>query len=329
MDITIPSSAWYFFRWLASGLRLKANNFEEKKATEFIRKKVCDFQIDYINFHFKSAELHKTFRVAYDLDANSNDTSNAYNKLTHHIEFNAKKMCSLFSELIKDFFALTRFHTEPPRVGIHISGEDDSIIEISSKSGTPPPSKSLDAYTCFNKVMGDGRPHLDNNLPKTVINSVDGFCHGRLDVEKTKNEYKWRYRFWNCLIIARPLNNYWKTVILDKKWNEMAGVDGNATMYYKSHLIVPITFLGHSRRYDYSEKLKRVLNLRDDGRSVIGFLCIDHPTTYYFDGGHPKYYDNLDINICYLFADLLSFVFVTKLMFTDQSDTYKAYKTDH
>ncbi|MBK1732263.1 hypothetical protein CKO41_10775 [Thiococcus pfennigii] len=72
--------------------------------------------------------------------------------------------------------------------------------------------------------------------------------------------------------------------------------------------------------------LVEVLNLPDDGRSILGFLLIDHPATYYFDDAPADSFENLDVNILYLYADTLSLPIVTYLTYTKGSDTVRDYE---
>ncbi len=73
----------------------------------------------------------------------------------------------------------------------------------------------------------------------------------------------------------------------------------------------------------------RVLDLPDEGRSILGFLFVDHPSTYYFDDAPADSYDNTDLNVMYLFADTLSLVMVTALTYTLGSDTVREYLLTH
>lgn len=94
---------------------------------------------------------------------------------------------------------------------------------------------------------------------------------------------------------------------------------------YKSHLVVPITFRGHAEKGRLDSSLVNILELREDGRSILGFVCVDHPTTYFFDDKRPDSYDNIDVNVLYMFADMISLIFVSALMYTIGSETCDEY----
>ena len=74
-----------------------------------------------------------------------------------------------------------------------------------------------------------------------------------------------------------------------------------------------------------NDEMVRVLQLEDGGRSILGFLFVDHPSTYYFHDAEPHNYNNIDVNSLVIFADMISLVIVTKLMYTVGSSTVNEY----
>ena len=55
-------------------------------------------------------------------------------------------------------------------------------------------------------------------------------------------------------------------------------------------------------------------------RVIFGFLCFDHIDSNYF-------IENEDVSLGYVFADVLSVYFVSRMMYTSMSDTFKSIES--
>lgn len=86
---------------------------------------------------------------------------------------------------------------------------------------------------------------------------------------------------------------------------------------YKSTLIVPMTLRGHVNRAD--DMFADQFGLADAERAIFGYLCLDHVCTDYF-------FDVRDVNVCYIFADLMSFYLMTLINYVNKSATYCSAK---
>jgi len=53
---------------------------------------------------------------------------------------------------------------------------------------------------------------------------------------------------------------------------------------------------------------------KEKSRAIWGLLCLDHREAHYFD--------DLDVSIGYIWADILSLYFISALMYTDRSRTF-------
>ncbi|SHI12998.1 hypothetical protein SAMN02745124_04202 [Desulfofustis glycolicus DSM 9705] len=206
--------------------------------------------------------------------------------------------------------------------------EDDYILDIvmapQNQDGV---EKSIDDYSIFKDVKKSGTPYLDNNIPRTAKKNTE-YENPSLDIQKIRHEYKCKIRDWKWA--SRWKNNILQNIIkddcLDSEWAAMNIKKGDIGNIYKSHIAVPITFMDHAIKHKLDKRLADVLQLKNEGRSILGFICVDHPMTYYFEDKEADSYDNIDINVMYLFADMISLIFIISLMYKEGSDTYVTYK---
>ena len=201
-------------------------------------------------------------------------------------------------------------------------GDDNKIVNLimlPNNEGNVA-HKTQEDYTIFEQVVSTGRPYLDNNLPKTS-KCEHAYKHAGLNLAKVKTDYK--LPFVDKRLISRWRGNIFRSSSRDLMWDECW--HGNQGPHYKSHLAVPITFRAHAERKRLNRRLVEVLELPDGGRSILGFVFLDHPATYYFDDPPAESYENLDINAMYLFADTLSLVMLTALNYLNKSTSVKRY----
>ena len=322
MDVSI--GIWRLIDYGANLARVKAVNASNARITEHLRKCICEFQLEYTNYQFLASRLHRDFKETF---ANNPDNSHKeYKYLMDFVEKGFKKLCGDQAEYIQNYFHLTHLTRKKPRVGIHAVSDDDDVLDIimlpSGEMGT---TKKIDEYSVFIEVFSTGLPYLNNNLPKSAKKQED-FKHKGLNIESIRKRY--RLKIKDCKLISRWRNNLFNGVAEDHDWAKMS-TNSNASRngLHKSHLVVPITFRAHAEKGRLDDSMVEILQLRDDGRSILGFVCIDHPLTYYFDDKQPDSYDNIDINIIYMYADMISLLFVTALMYTIGSKTCDKYVT--
>jgi GAF domain-containing protein len=163
---------------------------------------------------------------------------------------------------------------------------------------------------------------LDQCLPKTA-RTDSGYHHRCLDLGRARGHY--RQRWWDRPLLARWRLNLLCRSPLDKDWQDCwSGLQGGEVAY-KSVLAVPITFRQHASRQKLGRKLVEVLDLPEEGRAILGFLIVDHPASFYFDDPPADSFENLDVNVLYLFADTLSLALLTARTYTTASTTVRSY----
>lgn len=300
--------------------RLNAISVSSSEYSEQLRECFCDFQLEYTNFHFGASRKHRDFKEAIAI-GNEKETAEAFRLLNNYIENGVKKLCGDNAKYIQNYFTSTHSHKIPPRIGIHAVDNDEDVQDIIMlPENSIKTIKKIEKYTCFSHIVIDsGIAYLENNLPKAVVKSTNDFDHSGLNLPAVRNSYKCRMRDYKLL------SRLFKFTSPDNTWKVLCVGKTSGPNMYKSHLVVPVTFRAHAALGTLDRKMIEILELSKEGRSILGFICVDHPATYYFDDEPFDSYVNIDINTMYMLADILSFVFITRLMYTSGSSTYREY----
>jgi hypothetical protein len=292
------------------------------KITERLRKAMCEFQLEYTNYFFSSSRLHKAFK-----ESEETKKSQTYLEMNTLLEVGLKKIFGDLAAKMQHYFVETHSSQIPPRVGVHLVTEDNEVIDViqmpSTNSSKVIPKKIQD-YSVLEEVIATGKPYIQNNIPKHIINSAE-YKHKGLNVAKIREEYI--LPIADCKFLSRWRSNILKKPSKNENWCKMrTGKNVGHNSLYKSHVVIPITYRRHADKASMNDEMVRVLQLDDDGRSILGFLFVDHPETYYFHDADPHNYNNIDINSLMMFADMISMVIVTKLMYTVGSTTTNDFK---
>lgn len=161
--------------------------------------------------------------------------------------------------------------------------------------------------TGFQYVFNNGRYYLCPDIPS-----------------KAKGGYYINPRLQNHL--ARnynpPRKAFIKKEAIDTAWCD-CWVRGSSTpaewerSCYKSTLIVPMTLINN----DLDDEFKKDFfnSSFHDNRTIIGYLCFDHPIIDYFN-------ENIDVKLGYIFADILSLYFYSAYIHTTISQTFQKAK---
>jgi len=312
--------------------RLKAVNSPPVEVSALLKKTMCEFQLEYTEFQFTASQLHKRFKEA-DKRGDREKAGELYQGLTDFVESGIKLSCQSIGGLLQEYFCKSRVAHDRPRVGIHAVDKDRKISPMFiTDNSAEYQSKSMDDFTPFKEIIKTGTPYLQNNIPRIVCNQIN-YIHAGLNLERIRKKY--RYGIWplnkagvrHAIMNSMPISRWNRSgkSHRDTDWNSVAPAgESSDTTVYKSHLIVPITFRGHGNKIP--RELVKVLKLREDGRSILGFVAIDHPTTHYFDSNTESDSRNIDVNVVFIIADMLSLVRITEFMYTTGSTSYCAFK---
>ena len=324
MGFDVP--IWRVLDLVFKVLQLKAVYTSLEAGSEQIRKAVCSFQLEYTNYHFGASRAHRAFKAKFL--ACPEESHKEFRILQDYLDTGFKKLCGDQVQAIREYFRLTHRHRDLPRVGIHGITDEHEIVDIvvapsARMNRIAPGPRFAGNYSALSEALTTGLPYVANNIPTTLKKNAE-YRNEDIDVERARLDYK--SRFVDSKLIARLSNNLRRRGSSDVHWNGKTKaplVDGEHL--YKSQVVVPITYRTHADLGRLDSNLIEILGLLDEGRSVLGCIMVDHPATYYFDDGPANTYENIDINILYLFADMLSLIFIVQFMYTTGSESVNRY----
>lgn len=322
MEMTTAIGFWRFVDRFVKFVNLSAVNTSLEQITEIFRLNLCSFQLRYTNYQFSASRHHLNFKTAVK-DQNSAE-QDCLEKLENFMLHGLSSLYGDIADDIQKYFSHTHKHRVKPRVTLYMVDEDSKLVPIAMlpRDNESDSLKRVEEYSSFIEVKDRGIPYLSNNLPNS-IKKKDKYLHPELNVTKIKENYSLSIK--DMKLFARIRNNWpwFRRTWVDKSWNEMAY---NPFTPDKSHLVVPVTYRAHADKNKLDSGLVSILQLPDNGRSILGFIRIDHPATFYFDNGPVESFENIDVNVMYVYADALSLALVTYMMYTRGSSSYNGFK---
>lgn len=288
-----------FLTWRSSGLSKKAkfDLYNSRKALAVIQKANCFNQSALIQFTYLMAEKHKDIKEEYR--KNSSHTLELENKvrsLVHFMNQDFHRHVFHNFEILHSYFCGRS--SDEPRIcikGNFKTHHRDVIVSVFRDSEVSYQSDSdISENTGFSSIAKNGKYFICNSIPKAAAQGL--YINPRLQVNKIINESSSK-----------------KAKELSRKWRE-AWKDGDKDLdpksFYKSTLIVPMTLWNN----ELSSEFRKKINISDIGRTIFGFLCIDHVDEDYFIED--------DVRVGYVFADLLSQYVFHRSVYTDLSETF-------
>lgn len=284
-----------------------------KELLSVFRAAVCAHQ-GFIAEHFLLGnEYHKKLRVATAVG--KKDAVQDLVKKLDGLHLEALKKAWQFSvQHLSTYFMLTHKSPILPRFCLKASvpkandvTSEKAIIDIFRDDGSrSKKSVSISENTGFSDAASKGKYYLENNIPEAVCRR--GYKNPRLN-PRNAADYKQP-------IVFQP--RYWGE---DKEWVKCWDVDTIAPSHpntcYKSTLIVPMTLVNNPMSEEFYQNTGVGKAVKVD-RLIYGFLCLDHPNRGYFN--------DTDINVGYIFADLLSIYLITSDALVARSAVYEDAK---
>lgn len=312
---------------------VRASNIPLQTVSSLTKATVCDFQVVHSDYLIGISTRHMSFKQAcLNLTESDDEKARLFTELETYALNELISICGWAQEKLEEYFAKSRspkYHF-PCNVSIHIIPEDMKVQRIAPQNSGDKNTilKEINRFTGFEHVHTTGRPYLDNYTPKTLAQDT-GYKHGSLECKTIRESYTRKIR--DLKLCSRLRRNYTDIKHIDVSWKTILKPASPAGDYpYKSHLIVPITFRDHVEKSRVREpRLKEVLKLRGDARAIFGYICIDSPESYYFEDKDPTGTNNADVNMVYVYADLLSLVYLAFLNYFDDSKTVASYKEVH
>jgi hypothetical protein len=166
------------------------------------------------------------------------------------------------------------------------------------------PPFPVEKNTAFASILENGTYFLCNDIPTST--KQDSYHNMRLNRD-CASHYKPSRRF--KIFPHGPCRDpNW-----EKCWDTEKKERPVPETCYKSTLVIPIALINTSTTAEF----RQAFNIgASTERSVFGFLCFDHVNTDFFNQG-------TDIDIGYVFADMLSLYIITRMILMSHSITFK------
>lgn len=287
-------------------LSLFGQSSHDSEFIDYVKNIICYNQGELAQYSFLAAEFHKGMKTAFAED-DIGVALTCQSTLSEYLNRNLER-------IIKENFKYLHSHfkrraKESPRIcvkgGYDIAGQEIIISLFRDRNVNYKSDAPLDENTGFQYIYDTGRFYLCNDIPEKA--RIGAYVNPRLIPSAAKV-------YTNPGIIKRKLG---LTKGLDSEWEKCWDGGGRGIVIsdscYKSTLIIPMTLRNNSLDDSYKE----MINLSDVDRTIFGFLCIDHVNSEYF-------IPDVDVALGYIFADILSLYLISRMVYTNISQTYQA-----
>lgn len=222
---------------------------------------------------------------------------------------------------IKTYFRGRR--DKEPRIcikGNYKKGETDHIVQlIREKKVNYRSEYPLEDNSGFLFVKNHGHYFKCDDIPKSIVN--DGYRNARIDTKLARAYYEHK-----TAALAKSSDNHGFQFdqLWVKCWKPLQD-DGDTTnpldpiSCYKSTIIIPMTLWNNKLAPSFRMKLRK--EAKEHARTIFGYLCFDHVEENYFN-------DDTDIDVGYIFADIISLYMITRSIYTELSTTYSKVMHD-
>jgi hypothetical protein len=174
----------------------------------------------------------------------------------------------------------------------------------------------LDDNSGFRVVKKRGVPFICDNIPKRVATGeyenerIDAalarvYWHNRRQEPDTVLEegFQWDEAWIKCWKVPEDEHGLAKEV--------------DRVSCYKSTVIIPMTLWNNQLDSAFLRKMSIKAKANEEvSRTIFGYLCFDHVKENYFN-------DDIDIDVGYIFADIISLYMIARLIYTELSDTFR------
>lgn len=273
-----------------------------------IKNAVCLNQGEISQYSYIASILHRNLKEEFNTKhLNKENVSNALEALINYLNRNFNRVSEENFKILHKYFK--KRSSQKPRICIK-ANYGSNIVELFRDSEVDYIAEyPIETNTGFDHVHKNGTYYLCNNIPEHAKSGQ--YINPRLHLDIVK---KYQPKFFNKLTSNGTHDQDWISC-----WSHSNPQEPSLSSAYKSTLIIPLTL----KNNQLSDIYKKLTNIENIDRTIFGFLCFDHIETNYFK-------ENLDVEIGYIFADLLSLFLIQRLNYTSSSDTFiKAIKYLH
>jgi hypothetical protein len=261
-------------------------------------KAVCLNQGTYLQYAQLAAERHRRLKECLTLRSRrTQEIADSVKDLVDFMNQECFEAAHKNFELIHEYFA-SRSRTKP-RICIKGNfriGDSNKVVTIfRDKPVKYEIATELSLNTGFSYIEKTGTYFLNNDIVASVKNNK--YVNPRLNV-------------------SRVLSKNSQDGVDRTDWLASWTGATDQSDAYQSTLIIPMTLWNNQLNKEFRDFLK----INDIGRTIFGYLCIDHAEPNYFD-------KKLDVQVGYVFADLISMYFFSRKIYIDISKTLAAAKS--
>jgi hypothetical protein len=286
-----------------------------------VKEGTCSLQGAFVDFYFCAAERHRTLKQKVQSPHRKNSTTRLDDELKNIVVDFHSFLHNRTEQAAKGTFGfIQRYFSErratftgiAPRISIKVIGQAGDHRQVVDLVRDHPALglshvSNIDENTGFVQVCRTGQFFLMNDIPQAALD-------GRYKNPRLLSDYVDALANSRSIRSSRDLSlKQWSTCWLG------SGNDLNNS--YRSTLIVPLTLLNNQLSQEFRKGVNDrakdffVGNSTSPDRTIMGFLCLDHPDTHYFQ--------EEDIEIGYVFADWLAMFLFVRYMFTSLSSTLR------
>jgi len=285
-----------------------------RKVIKSLRDGVCYNQGELAQFSFFSSLLHKSLKEELASSDDSVGIAEHMRNLSDYLSRNYKRIALKNFSLLEDYFKGKS--TLLPRICIKGYHEKDIVDLFRDDKSFFVKSYPIKSNTGFQEVYQTGKYFLCNDLPERIKSGK--YINPRIDINKVSGYH--RNVFFDALSFFQNIIGQNVSHFCDEEWakcwydyDSSDEKKHRCSSFYKSTLIIPMTLWNSKVSKEFLETFE--LSDIDIGRLIFGFLCFDHSFVNYFD--------DIDVDVGYIYADLLSLYMIHTLMYTDYSQAYR------
>jgi len=282
------------------------------KVYDIIKQIVCYNQGKILEFNFELSNKHRIMRDVLteykgdSTDANKQKLNDARSVLLNYIGIETVNISKVNIGFLKTYYKMRDIENIPRCCIKTVSASKDRIVDNyrdhDAYKGENMASSAIDENTGFSQVLNTGVYYLENNIPEKAIAGY--YKNPRLNNERVR-----RYKKSNRN--GEGVDHEWVHC-----WDGQDPTDYKAC--YKSTLIIPMTLMNNNDLP--SGFMDKIAKGHKSKRTNWGFVCLDSIKEGFF-------LDDIDVNIGYIVADMLSMYYIKSYIYTDTSRTYNEATT--
>ena len=288
-----------------------------KHVLSLISHAICYNQGELIQYSYTAADKHKNLKYLFHSgNAKPSDINKLLKELVVYLNSKFFEITATNFNHLQLIYSLRS--SSMPRIclkGNFKTEDKDTIVSVFRNNDVSYTSDcEIDKNTGFSRILSTGKYYLNNNIPKSVFDGE--YLNPRINQDLVLNQKNKKinllYNLSNSLNLKLGDVPLWKDFWIDSKTNN------DSRSFYKSTLIIPMTLWNNKLSKEF---IKNFTSSFVVDRYIFGFLCFDHIETDYFN-------DDLDVQVGYIFADILSIYLFMRLVYTELSKTINKIEED-